>query len=100
MVTTLHTVLREPTAGQKQTLSRICNQSSLVVVQARIADTLLKEVYGVPDNKIAMIHHGAPDVPFLDPSYYKDQFQAEGNTCRTASRQVLRWASTLLGQHK
>ena len=43
-----------------------------------MAGKLLQEVYGVPESKITMIHHGAPDVPFLDPAYYKDQFQAEG----------------------
>jgi len=25
-----------------------------------------------------VIHHGVPDIPFLDPLYYKDEFQAEG----------------------
>ena len=78
VVTTLHTVLRDPSPGQKQTLSRICQHSTLVVVQAGMAGKLLQEVYGVPESKITMIHHGAPDVPFLDPAYYKDQFQAEG----------------------
>ncbi|MEW5784926.1 MAG: glycosyltransferase family 4 protein [Bacillota bacterium] len=78
LVTTLHTVLREPTPGQKKTLGLICEKSVIIVVMARMADKLLKEVYGVPDKKIAMLHHGAPDVPFLDSSYYKDQLQAEG----------------------
>lgn len=78
VVTTLHTVLQEPTPGQRKTLSRICNQSTLVVVQARKAIQLLTDIYGVPEDKIRMIHHGAPDVPFLDPSYYKEQLQAEG----------------------
>lgn len=77
-ITTLHTVLEEPTPGQKQTLSRICDQSVSVVVMARAAVDILTRVYGVPEEKIMLIPHGAPDVPFLDSSYYKDQFQAEG----------------------
>ena len=32
----------------------------------------------VPEEKIAFIHHGIPDVPFVDPNYYKDQFGVEG----------------------
>jgi len=77
-VTTLHTVLEEPTAGQKQTLTRICEQSVYVVVMAEAAVDILRRVYKVPEEKIYLIPHGAPDVPFLDSSYYKDQFQAEG----------------------
>ncbi len=77
-VTTLHTVLEEPTPAQKQTMMRICEQSATVVVMANAAVDILKRVYKVPGEKIQLIPHGAPDVPFLDSSYYKDQFQAEG----------------------
>ncbi len=77
-ITTLHTVLEKPTAGQKQTLMRICEQSTTVVVMANTAIDILTRVYKVPREKIRLIPHGAPDVPFLDSSYYKDQFNAEG----------------------
>ncbi len=77
-ITTLHTVLEEPTPGQRQSLMRVCEQSVLVAVMARAAVDILTRVYRVPDEKILVIPHGSPDVPFLDPSYYKDQFQAEG----------------------
>jgi glycosyltransferase involved in cell wall biosynthesis len=77
-ITTLHTVLEEPSPGQRQTLMRICEQSVSVVVMAQAAVDILNRVYRVPDEKILLIPHGAPDVPFLDSSYYKDQFQAEG----------------------
>ncbi len=77
-ISTLHTVLEEPSAGQRQTLMRICEQSVYVVVMAQAAVDILKRVYRVPEEKILLIPHGAPDVPFLDSSYYKDQFQAEG----------------------
>lgn len=80
VVTVLHTVLQEPTPGQRLTLNRVCERSNLVVVQAKIAVGLLQRVYGVPGDKIRHIYHGAPDVPFLDTSYYKEQFQAEGRT--------------------
>lgn len=80
VVTTFHTVLAEPTAGQKRTLTRIAELSTLVVVQAQMAVQLLEEVYGIPPSKIVMIPHGAPDVPFLDSTFYKERFQAEGRT--------------------
>jgi glycosyltransferase involved in cell wall biosynthesis len=78
VVTTFHTILAEPLPGQQKTLSRICELSTLVVVQAQMAVKLLEDVYGIPPSKIVMIPHGAPDVPFLDSSFYKDRFQAEG----------------------
>ncbi len=78
VVTTFHTILADPLPGQKKTLSRICELSTLVVVQAQMAVKLLQDVYGIPASKILMIPHGAPDVPFLDSSFYKDRFQAEG----------------------
>ena len=78
VVTTLHTVLENPSPGQRQTMMRICEQSVAVVVMAQAAVDILSNVYRIPDEKILLIPHGAPDVPFLDSSYYKDQFQAEG----------------------
>lgn len=78
VVTTFHTILAEPTPGQKKTMSRICELSTRVVVQAKMAVRLLKKIYSVPEDKIMMIPHGAPDVPFLDPLFYKERFQAEG----------------------
>ena len=38
----------------------------------------LQEIYGIPAAKIQIIAHGVPNVPFLDPAFYKDQFEAEG----------------------
>lgn len=78
VVTTLHTILKEPTSQQWDILKAVCALSGLVVVQAERAIRMLTDIYDVPEEKIVMIHHGAPNVPFLDPSYYKDQLQAEG----------------------
>ncbi|OQX56802.1 hypothetical protein B5M50_06815 [candidate division KSB1 bacterium 4484_219] len=78
VVTSLHTVLQNPSPDEARVLKQVCNYSTLVVVQAQKAVELLTNVYGVPREKIVFIYHGAPDVPFLDPAYYKDQFQVEG----------------------
>ena len=42
------------------------------------ARTFLREIYGVPEAKIDLIAHGIPDMPFVDPNPYKDQFGVEG----------------------
>lgn len=78
VVTTLHTILKEPSPAQRTIMRRICSISDRVVVLSRRAIDLLHEVYGTPKEKIAFIPHGIPDVPFVDPNYYKDQFGVEG----------------------
>ncbi|MCS6942351.1 MAG: glycosyltransferase [Geminocystis sp.] len=78
VVTTLHTVLQEPTPALRETLLRIADASEYLVVLSKKAIAILKEVYGIPEGKIAMIHHGVPDTAFIDPNFYKDKFKVEG----------------------
>ncbi|MEJ2306575.1 MAG: glycosyltransferase [candidate division WOR-3 bacterium] len=74
----LHTILDKPGENQKKVLSQLCSLSTKIIVLANKGVELLKDVYDVPEEKIKMISHGAPDVPFLDPSYYRDDFQMGG----------------------
>jgi len=78
VVTNLHTVLENPSPHQKEILKEICSYSTMVVVLADKAINMLTHIYGVDKDKIRKVHHGAPNVPFLDTSYYKDQIDAEG----------------------
>jgi glycosyltransferase involved in cell wall biosynthesis len=78
IVTVLHTVLREPDRAQRKVLGEIAKLSDRLVVMSAHAVTFLTEIYGIPETKIAMIPHGIPDVPFVDPNFYKDKFDAEG----------------------
>jgi glycosyltransferase involved in cell wall biosynthesis len=78
VVTTLHTVLRDPDPGQKATLEEIGRISGRLVVMSKKAQEILQEAYRIPEEKITLIHHGIPDVPFVDPNYFKDQFGVEG----------------------
>jgi glycosyltransferase involved in cell wall biosynthesis len=71
VVTTLHTVLAEPTAAQRAVLERIVEASSKVVVMAKKGRELLRSVYQVPDDKIEVIAHGIPDVTFVRPDAAK-----------------------------
>ena len=77
-VTTLHTVLSNPKEGQKAVLEELAHLSDRLVVMSNKAAELLREVYGVPEEKITLIYHGIPDLPFVDPNYFKDQFGVEG----------------------
>jgi glycosyltransferase involved in cell wall biosynthesis len=78
VITTLHTVLQSPSPGQLAVMKRIASLSDRLVIMSRHARSILQKVYKVPSSKIALIHHGIPDVPFVDPNYYKDQYGVEG----------------------
>ncbi len=78
VVTTLHTVLREPDRDQRRVLGQLAELSARVVVMTERAKMFLQEIYGVSSAKIDLIAHGIPDAPFVDPNAYKDQFGVEG----------------------
>lgn len=78
VVTTLHTILREPRADQRRVMQEIASLSTRLVVMAERGRQMLQEIYGAPEAKIDVIPHGIPDVGFVDPTFFKDQFGVEG----------------------
>jgi len=80
VVTTLHTVLRDPSPDQREVLEEIAQLSDRLIVMSEQAAQFLREVYAVPAGKIDMIPHGVPDFQFMDPNYYKDRFGTEGKS--------------------
>ncbi|GBF38519.1 glycosyltransferase family 4 protein [Leptospira johnsonii] len=78
IVTTLHTILQEPDPDQRKVLEQIAAISDRLVVMSKRGAELLTAVYGIQKDKIDLIPHGIPDVPFVDPSFNKDMFGVEG----------------------
>jgi len=78
IVTTLHTVLREPNPDQRAVMEEIATLSDRLIVMSRQSAEILEEVFHVPISKIDLIPHGIPDLPFTDPNFYKDGFGTEG----------------------
>ena len=78
VVTTLHTVLKEPDPHQRRVLMQLADLSARVVVMTERARAFLRQIYGVPEAKIDLIAHGIPDTPFVEPDLYKEQFGVEG----------------------
>ena len=78
VVTTLHTILQNPNPDQRRVLKEIVALSDRVVVMSERGAEFLQSVYQVPEEKIELIPHGIPDVPFIDPSFHKDLFGVEG----------------------
>ena len=78
VVITLHTILREPKADQRRVMQELVSLSTRLVVMAERGRQMLQEIYQAPPAKIDLIPHGIPDVGFVDPTYFKDQFGVEG----------------------
>ena len=78
VVTTLHTVLREPDPHQLMVMEEIAELSDRLIVMSELSSQFLQEIFKVPGSKIDMVPHGVPDLPFLDPNFYKDRFGVEG----------------------
>jgi glycosyltransferase involved in cell wall biosynthesis len=78
IVTTLHTVLREPNAEQRRVMRELIRLSTRLVVMSERGCEFLRDVYQAPAAKIDLIPHGIPDMPFADPNYFKDEFGVAG----------------------
>jgi len=78
IVTTLHTVLREPNDDQRRVMRELIRLSTRLAVMSERGCRFLREVYRAPAAKIDLIPHGIPDMPFADPNYFKDEFGVAG----------------------
>jgi glycosyltransferase involved in cell wall biosynthesis len=78
LVTTLHTVLRDPEERQRDVLLQLAERSDCLVVLSELSRSMLLDAHGIAEDRITVIPHGIPDIPFVDPNFYKDQFGVEG----------------------
>jgi len=78
VVTTFHTLLREPNDTQRRVMQELIAHSTRLVTMTERGHQMLQDIYRAPSVKIDLIPHGIPDIPFVDPNYYKDQFGVEG----------------------
>ncbi len=78
-VTTLHTVLADPSSEEREVMEELCRLSNRIVVMCDAARDILESVYRVPASRIAHIPHGIPDLPYADPGCFKDRFTANGS---------------------
>jgi len=78
IITTLHTILRDPNPEQRRAMRELIRLSTRLVVMAERGREFLLGVYQAPANKIDLIPHGIPDMPFADPNYFKDEFAVAG----------------------
>src|SRR5260370_28598677 len=74
IVTTLHTIQREPRSEQRVVMAELIPLSDRLVVMTQKGAELLRENYRASEQKIDVIPHGIPDLPFMGPHFYNSQF--------------------------
>lgn len=62
IVTTLHTVLRDPSRSQRKVMEELLQLSERVIVMSQKAVGFLQDVHGVSSDKIDLIPHGIPNI--------------------------------------
>ena len=80
VITTLHTVLREPNLDQRVVMHKIAARSESLIVMSQYSARVLQEVFNVPAEKIDLIPHGIPDLPFVEPDVYKESLAITGKS--------------------
>ena len=80
IVTTLHTVLREPNPDQLRVMVDLAALSDRLVVMSQHSSQFLQDIFQVPAAKIDVIPHGVPNLAFVDPNFYKDRFGVGGQS--------------------
>lgn len=78
VVTTLHTLLEQPSADERRVLDRLVARSSRLIVMADKGRKILTEAFDVDPAKIEVIPHGVPDRAFVDPAEMKPRFDLAG----------------------
>lgn len=78
LIVTLHTVLAEPSARQREVIEHLLRRASRVMVMSQHSMGLLQTLYRVPAERIAVIPHGAPDRPLRNTSDRKARLGLEG----------------------
>ena len=78
VITTLHTVLENPTVEQRKITRELAMHSEALVVMAHKARSLLMEEYSIDEGKIVHIPHGIPDVKPDRSGVFRRQLGLEG----------------------
>jgi glycosyltransferase involved in cell wall biosynthesis len=67
VVTTLHTVVEHPHPLQRSILAELVDRSARVVVMSELARVRVRTIYALDDTKLAVVPHGVPAIPLVDP---------------------------------
>lgn len=77
VITNLHTVLENPTDGQRKVMKGLAKYSDRLLVMSKKAFDILTKVYDIDRKMITFIPHGIPDAPFRTQGVYNKLFGLE-----------------------
>lgn len=77
VITTLHTVIDEPSPDQAGIMSEIARHSTRLIVMSETGKKMLCEIYGIEAGKIEVIGHGIPDPSKFRFRNYKEELGIE-----------------------
>jgi len=78
IVTTLHTILGEPSDDHRRVMNEVTRLSERLIVMSQNGSDLLREVHGVSPDKIDVIPHGVPCLP--DSAASRERLGIDGTT--------------------
>lgn len=79
VVVTFHSVLPNPDEKRKKVVRAIASRSAAIIVMAKVAIDILNKDYGIEKNKIYVVHHGIPNVPYCqDNEPVKKRLKLDG----------------------
>jgi len=78
IITTFHTVLKNPTAKQFEILKKLADTSFKVITMAKTTKDILMEVYDIEEEKIEIVHHGVPYMELDDRETLKEKYGLRG----------------------
>lgn len=71
LISTFHTVLESGNDHYAEILKRLAKKSEAIIVMMHEGAERLTRLYDIPANKIVVIPHGVPDLPFNDAARHK-----------------------------
>jgi len=78
IVTTFHTVLSKPSAGQRAVMEHMVSRCARIMVMSQQGSEVLASTYRARAEIISVIEHGAPDRPFGTATAAKQRLGLEG----------------------
>jgi len=78
VVVTFHSVLPDPDEKRLKVVRAIASRCAAIIVMANSAVEILVKDYGIESNKIYVVHHGIPNVPYQDPDVVKKRLKLDG----------------------
>ncbi len=78
VLTNLHTVLENPSFGQRKVMNALAEYSEKLLVMSKKAFDILTRVYGISQEMVVFIPHGIPDTTYDEQGIYNGEMGLEG----------------------